>query len=111
MAKENNQKYSEVFVVDNAYTSELYDDKYNTVVVLEVLEHIENDLLLLERIRKGSTVIFSIPNFNSESHMRWFDSTSDILKRYENFLAFESIHEFNSSPYKNKIYLVKSVKK
>lgn len=111
MAKKNNQKYSENFVVDNAYTSELYNYNYNNVVILEVLEHIERDFLVLDRINKNTTIIFSVPNFNSESHVRWFNSKDDIEKRYGDIINIKEIHEIRLSPTTNKIYIVKGTKR
>jgi len=110
MAKKNNQKYSENFVVDNAYTSELYNYDYNIVVILEVLEHIERDLLVLEKIKKNTTVIFSVPNFNSESHVRWFNSKDNIEERYSDIVEIYEIQEVRLSSTTNKIYLVKGIK-
>ena len=110
MAKKNNQKYSENFVVDNAYTSELYNYDYNIVVILEVLEHIERDLLVLEKIKKNTTVIFSVPNFNSESHVRWFNSKDNIEERYSDIVEIYEIQEVRLSSTTNKIYLVKGIR-
>ncbi|MCK4818128.1 methyltransferase domain-containing protein, partial [bacterium] len=110
MAKENNKMHPDVFMVDNAYNSEIFSSDYNTVVLLEVLEHIDNDLLVLNKIRKNAHVIFSVPNYYSYSHMRWFDSKDEILERYGNIVDIESIFETNFRPTQNKIYLVKGIK-
>jgi len=110
MAKANNKMHPDVFMVDNAYNSEIFSSDYNTVVLLEVLEHIDNDLLVLNKIRKNAHVIFSVPNYYSYSHMRWFDSKDEILERYGNIVDIESIFETNFRPTQNKIYLVKGIK-
>jgi trans-aconitate methyltransferase len=61
----------------------------NTVYVcLEVLEHLEDDRELVRRIPPGHRLIFSVPNFDSESHLRVFRSLREIWHRYEGLLAF-----------------------
>lgn len=110
MARKNNKKLSHAFMVDNALTSEIFSGGYNIVVVLEVLEHIESDLLLLNKIKKDSTIIFSVPNYNSESHVRWFDSQDSIIKRYGNIIKIEAIEDIPFPPTLNKIYLIKGIK-
>ena len=56
--------------------------KANTYVTLEVLEHIEDDLGLLERIPKNSFTIISVPSFDSASHLRHFPTEGSALERY-----------------------------
>ena len=41
-------------------------------VLLEVLEHLDDDLDALSRIPAGLPVVFSVPNFWSHSHVRRF---------------------------------------
>lgn len=63
----------------------------NTVFVcLEVLEHLEYDLDLIGRIPPEHRLIFSVPNFDSASHVRWFHGVGDVWHRYERLLTFES---------------------
>jgi len=57
-------------------------------VCTEVLEHIEEDRELVRRIPPGHRFIFSVPNFDSESHVRVFRSVSEIWKRYDRLLHF-----------------------
>ncbi len=62
---------------------------YNLVFCLEVLEHIEEDLLVLSLIQKGSTLIFTVPDFPSKSHVRHFKSRKEVISRYKNHLDFD----------------------
>ena len=57
---------------------------------LEVLEHIHDDLSLVERIPPGRTFVFSVPNFQSQSHVRWFHGVGDVFFRYSHHLEFVS---------------------
>lgn len=70
------------FYVGNALNSELYEKDFGAIVCLEVLEHIEKDLQILSNIREGTHIVFSVPNFDAPSHVRWFISPRQIKKRY-----------------------------
>ena len=60
----------------------------DTVVVsLETFEHIRNDLQVLEGIPPGMRVIFSVPDFDYKSHVRYFKSIAQVKKRYQKYLA------------------------
>lgn len=54
----------------------------DVVVLSEVLEHIEDDLGVLAQIPSGKRVILSVPNFDSEGHVRWFERSVDVAERY-----------------------------
>lgn len=60
-----------------------------TYVCLEVLEHLEDDMALVEKIPPGHQFIFSVPNYESEAHVRWFRSARDIFDRYASLLTFK----------------------
>jgi 2-polyprenyl-3-methyl-5-hydroxy-6-metoxy-1,4-benzoquinol methylase len=61
----------------------------NTVYVcLEVLEHLADDRELVRRVPPGHRLIFSVPNFDSESHLRVFRNLSEIWKRYGGLVMF-----------------------
>ena len=62
---------------------------FNTFVFLEVIEHISEDKSLFSIIPAGSTMIFSVPNFNSKAHVRYFNSTDEVIERYEMFVDFK----------------------
>lgn len=51
--------------------------------LLEVLEHIEDDLFVLNQL-KGKEVCLSVPSFDSEAHVRWFYNMDDVMDRYAN---------------------------
>lgn len=110
LAKRNNSLFTDHFSVDNSYQSQVYQDQYNVVVLFEVLEHLSDDLLVLNKIRSGSHVLFSVPNFDSESHVRFFNSENDIINRYGNVVQIDEIYTFKISK-KNVLYLVKGIKK
>ncbi len=57
-------------------------EQADTVVILEVLEHVYPDLFLLQSIPHGKDVVLSVPNFDTKTHCRWFGSVAQIVMRY-----------------------------
>lgn len=86
------------------------DKKYDLVMCFEVLEHIENDLLVLQKINKmmkeNSTFVISIPSKNAPLHklgmLIKFDKRVGHLRRYSfdeigqkiNLSGFEIVRSF-----------------
>lgn len=109
LAKKTNVQYKENFLCEDIYTSNIYKKQYNIVTMLEVLEHIEKDIQILGNIRKGINIIFSVPNFTSGGHVRYFKNKSEIVNRYKNIVHIKQIFQYNIGSI-NKIYLVDSIK-
>lgn len=59
-------------------------------VLLEVLEHLDDDRDALMRIPPGLPIVFSVPNFWSESHVRRFLQPSHVFERYGDLLDFDA---------------------
>jgi len=57
-------------------------------VLLEVLEHLDDDRDILRRLAPGQPVVLSVPNFWSESHVRRFLQPADVFARYGDLLDF-----------------------
>jgi trans-aconitate methyltransferase len=57
-------------------------------VLLEVLEHLDDDRGLLGRLAPGQPAVFSVPNFWSESHIRRFLQPAHVFERYGDLLDF-----------------------
>ena len=75
----------------DALDSRNYKGQYNTVVCLEVLEHIQDDIFILSNLRPFTQIIFSVPNFDAPSHVRWFTSERQIKRRYFRHLDIRGI--------------------
>ena len=112
LAKKNNIQKEHLFEVKNLYDIATYklNSGYNTVIVCEVLEHLD-DLKILSFIPSGTLVIFSVPNFNSTSHLRFFKSPKDIFDRYEKLLNIISIEEVKIGKTGNLLFIAKSIRK
>lgn len=59
-------------------------------VLLEVLEHLDDDLDVIARIPPGLPVVFSVPNFWSASHVRRFLQPADVFSRYGQLVDFDA---------------------
>lgn len=59
---------------------------YNTVIALEVLEHVD-DLRVIENIPPGARLIASVPDYDDQSHLRLYQNIqTDILDRFRSSL-------------------------
>lgn len=71
------------FIVADVFeTNVLAVNDYDTVVCLEFLEHVDRDLETLERIRKGTRFLGTVPNFPYSSHVRHFNNPREVEERY-----------------------------
>lgn len=74
------------FTVADALRSDMIGASYDVVVSLEFLEHVEPDLEVLARVRPGTHVLATVPNFPSHSHVRHFTSVPAVEERYRRVL-------------------------
>lgn len=109
-AKIRNSEYKGLFNIDDAYTSNIFNKDYNVAIIFEVLEHVNDDLNILEKVRRDTYIMFSVPNFYSDGHVRWFNSKLDIFNRYRKYVEYEEIQEHSVGGL-NKIYLISGKKR
>ena len=78
------------FSVGSIFDPQIMDKlkDYNTFVLLEIVEHVSQDEALFSIIPSGGTVIFSVPNFDSEAHVRHFISPDEVIERYKMVIDF-----------------------
>lgn len=98
LAKRSNPEYEDCFFIADAFETPEVSDENELIICFEVLEHIQKDLELLSRIQRGTKVLFSVPNFDSDYHVRYFDSEQGIYDRYQSIVQIYGI---------SKIYLSK----
>jgi 2-polyprenyl-3-methyl-5-hydroxy-6-metoxy-1,4-benzoquinol methylase len=55
---------------------------FKMVIALEFLEHVNDDLGIIGEIAKGTKVIASVPNYDSEGHVRFFSEVKHVVQRY-----------------------------
>jgi SAM-dependent methyltransferase len=71
------------FVVADAFATDLFERRdYDLVVTTEFLEHVEGDLELIGRIRSGTRVLGTVPNFPYVAHLRHFRAAEEVEARY-----------------------------
>ena len=76
---------------------------FDNIIILEVLEHIEKDLEFLRSIPENKTIIFSVPNYLSNSHVRAFPKQETVRNRYGKILEFLDSRVFTSKDKWNHI--------
>ena len=111
LAQKNNPEQAALFSVDNAYTSAIYNSDYQVAVLFEVLEHVDDDLSILKQIKSGTGILFSLPNFDSEGHVRVFKNPDQIVDRYKDILNIHQAFGFKISEAGNAIFLLQATKR
>jgi 2-polyprenyl-3-methyl-5-hydroxy-6-metoxy-1,4-benzoquinol methylase len=88
-------------------SSKKFIQDFPVVIMLEVLEHLKDDISVIKKIKSDSLVIFSLPNYDSKGHVRFFKNIDEIKNRFEPVLVIEKFLEI---PLKTntKIFLIKS---
>jgi SAM-dependent methyltransferase len=61
------------------------------ILVIETLEHIQDDLGVLASVPVGMPIRITIPSGEAYSHARWFTSEATIRERYGGLLEIESV--------------------
>jgi SAM-dependent methyltransferase len=100
------------FWVADVYDTDIFETcDYDTVVCTEVLEHLERDLDVLKRVRQGTKVIFTVPNFPDPLHERHFSNSFEIEQRYG--ILFDQLHidSFLADKNGTVFYLCEGVKR
>jgi 2-polyprenyl-3-methyl-5-hydroxy-6-metoxy-1,4-benzoquinol methylase len=97
------------FVCDDILKCDYGD--YDIVVCLETLEHIPGDLAVIRRIKKGKKIIFSVPDYESPTHVRVFKELEEVRERYGADIMLMRPFEFIINKKGNSIFLCKGTKK
>jgi 2-polyprenyl-3-methyl-5-hydroxy-6-metoxy-1,4-benzoquinol methylase len=64
---------------------------YDTVTLIEFLEHIEEDLEVINSIPEGKNVVFSVPKYWSKAHIRAFNTPKSVFNRYDKLMEIKNI--------------------
>lgn len=87
-------KSSQRFYVGNVYDKANYVKDYSLVIATEVFEHLAEDIGIINNLKKGTKLIFSIPTFYCKGHLRWFRSGMAIRNYYFDCLNLKRIMNF-----------------
>lgn len=109
LARENCLGYR--FISENVFESNLLkQQEYDCFVTLECLEHLEQDIELLEMVEPGTLCFFTVPNFPYISHVRFFDDEESVAVRYREFFQDFSVDTFWENSSGKKFFLVEGIK-
>jgi SAM-dependent methyltransferase len=61
---------------------------YDVICFAEVIEHVQDDIGVINAIPKGTEVLFSVPPYGGDGHVRYFDSIEDVHNRYDQLIKF-----------------------
>ena len=76
------------FVTADVFENDLLETyPYDCVLMTEFLEHVERDIDVLKRVRPGTTVLATVPNFPAEGHVRHFTGVTEVEGRYGSLLS------------------------
>ena len=87
-----------------------FDDLYlnfDTFVLVEVLEHINDDIGVIGNIPLGSKVVMANPNCWADAHVRKFESEDYIKERYHELLKFEAVKILNDKKGSPRMFIHK----
>lgn len=101
---------AQFYVKDLMHTDVFNEFEADAYVVLEVLEHVVNDIELLEKIPKHVKIIMSVPNFDALGHVRFFLTGDDVYERYSGSIKFEHLTIIKIKKSSN-LYLVNGVRR
>jgi 2-polyprenyl-3-methyl-5-hydroxy-6-metoxy-1,4-benzoquinol methylase len=83
--------------------------RYACVVSLEFLEHIEDDITVIQRIAPNTHVFATVPNYTSAGHVRYFTSELEVADRYETLLDRFECTSILLHPRGSTIYVIEGV--
>jgi len=84
----------QAFEVEDIRSYVVDAEKFNTIVALEVFEHIKYDLEMLGGLPSGISIIFSLPTFDGPGHVRFFKRKEDIEVRYSEQVDIQEIVKY-----------------
>lgn len=100
------------FVVADAFETDLFQTHdYDAIVCTEFLEHVEEDLAVIGKLRAGTRFYGSVPNFPFESHVRHFSSAGEVHERYKDHFESLTVDEFRGQARGRVFYLIEGVKR
>jgi 2-polyprenyl-3-methyl-5-hydroxy-6-metoxy-1,4-benzoquinol methylase len=95
------------FLVEDAYQTDLFKTyNYDAVVCNEFLEHVEDDIGIISRIKPGTKFLGTVPNFPFVSHVRHFSNESHVISRYKQCFSNFRVDSFISNAKGMTFYLI-----
>ncbi len=99
------------FYSADVFATELLEDyPYQCVLLMEFLEHIERDLDVLERIRRGSLTLATVPNFAAAGHVRYFANCEQVQSRYGHYFSEFDVTEILSNQHGKTYFILQGIR-
>jgi 2-polyprenyl-3-methyl-5-hydroxy-6-metoxy-1,4-benzoquinol methylase len=99
------------FIQEDIMKSDILESMdYDCVMAFEFLEHVEEDVKILERIRPGTKFYGSVPNFPNIAHVRHFSSEEEVRFRYGTCFSEFRVDTFPENPYGKVYYIIEGTK-
>ena len=100
------------FRAENALETDVLTElSYDTVISLEFLEHVQEELSVLEKIRSGTRFIGTVPDFPYVSHVRHFCSSQEVSDRYGHLFHSFTVDEFKDPSGRKRYFLLDGIRK
>ncbi len=87
------QNFTKIIIKNKSFKNISELNKYDCVIALEALEHINWDKEFLSSISHGTWVFFSVPRVHAFNHVRAFLTPDSITYRYKDILNIYEIRE------------------
>lgn len=99
------------FEIADALTTDLFDAfQYDTAIATEFLEHIDADLSVIGRLRSGTHVIATVPNYPWKSHVRHFHDAHEVQLRYGALFSTFEVFPVPRNPQGRTIFVFEGTK-
>ena len=99
------------FVTASAFDTDVFTTvKYDTVICMEFLEHVTDDIQVLKRIARGTRFFGTVPNFPHAAHVRFFSNCDKVAQRYQALFEHLSVDAFDSPSDGVKFFLMEGTK-
>lgn len=98
------------FSVHDAFKTDIFTRiYYNGVICTEFLEHVEEDIKVIKKIRSGVKFYGTVPNFPFMSHVRHFNSEEEVRARYRSLFVELRVDTFLADANNKKFYLLEGI--
>jgi SAM-dependent methyltransferase len=83
---------------------------YDTIVSMELLEHLNDDIVVLKRIPRGKKFYGTVPNFHDKAHVRHFADCHQVTERYGALFTQFKVDKLLASSIGTKYFLFEGIK-
>jgi SAM-dependent methyltransferase len=83
---------------------------YDCCTAIESLEHLEDDIGVIRRLRPGVPFYGTVPNVAHVSHVRFFRKEEEVRERYEPYFSGFRVESFRANSNGRMLYLMEGRK-